>query len=302
MIFLYIILALFLILIGAGYYFSRQVIYPKTFPWKKTYEIEVENGKIDPQTYQSWEKEEIIIRSPNGYDLFGIYLPFPKSTQTVIISHGITFTLFGSVKYIKIFRNLGLNVLIYDLRNHGRSEGKNTTYGLYEKYDLKACVDWVFKRNGESGAVGTMGESMGAAISLEHAAIDPRIDFVIADCPFSDLTKILTYRLKQEYHLPPFPLIPLSNWFSKQLAGLNYKNVSPIEEVKSIKTPILFIHGMNDDYIQPEDSEAMFLAKIEGVKQLYLAPNAGHAQAYWLNQEEYTQKVQNFLREINFLH
>ncbi len=302
MIFLYILLALLLILLAAGYYFSRQVLYPKTFPWKKTYEIEVENGRIRPQEYDSLVKEEIIIRSPNGYDLFAIYFPLPDATQTVIISHGITYTLFGSVKYINIFQNLGLNVLIYDLRNHGQSGGQNTTYGLYEKFDLKACVDWVLNRNGETGAIGTMGESMGAVISLEHAAIDPRIDFVISDCPFADLTQVLTYRLKQDFHLPAFPLIPLSNWFCKKTAGLNFKNVSPIEEVKSVTTPILFIHGTEDDYTLPTDSEAMFRAKIKGIKMLYLAPNAGHAQAYWLNQEDYTKKVQNFLREINFLH
>jgi hypothetical protein len=42
-------------------------------------------------------------------------------------------------------------------------------------------------------------------------------------------------------------------------------------------------------------AEKLYEAKINGARQLYLAPQAGHAEAYWKNQVEYTQIVQQFL-------
>ncbi len=70
---------------------------------------------------------------------------------------------------------------------------------------LQILVDWAFQQLDETGIVGTHGESLGAATTLQHAAIDKRISFAIADCPFSDLTELLKYRFKEDYHLPALP-------------------------------------------------------------------------------------------------
>lgn len=293
-------LVILFIIFLIGFYFSQIVLQPKTFPWEKTREMEIEFGHLDMEEFESWEKQEVTIHSPNGYDLFGYFFPMPGSKKTLIISHGITYTLFGSIKYMPMFRDQGFNILIYDLRNHGRSEKKNTTYGYYEKFDLRACVDWVKNHVGTDSIVGTMGESLGAAITLQHAAIDHRIAFAIADCPFADLDTLLAYRLKEEYHLPPFPLLPLSNWFVKIRSGVDVKNVSPIESIKGIETPLMFAHGQEDRYIPPEHSVNMANAKIKGEKLLYLAPNARHAEAFWKNQEEYRQQIYAFLKKLPF--
>lgn len=64
--------------------------------------------------------------------------------------------------------------MIYDLRHHGDSGGPNTTFGYYEKEDFKTIVDWVEERLDKDAIIGTHGESMGAAISIQQAAIDKR--------------------------------------------------------------------------------------------------------------------------------
>lgn len=300
MVILVIILTAVVILLLASYVFAAKVVYPKRFGVEETYEIEKENGKIDEELFNSWKKEEIILQSPFGYRIFGLFFPATNSKRAVILSHGITYTLFGSVKYMKMFMGLGFNIFIYDNRYHGRSGGKNSTFGFYEKFDLQMITDWVELKLGNGAVIGTHGESMGAAISLQHAAIDPRIRFVIEDCSFNRLDALLAYRLKADYHLPRFPLLPIVELICKILTGMVIKVVSPEDAVKRISAPILFIHGSKDDFIPPEMGERLAALKMSGTKKLYIAPNAGHAESYWKNQKDYVDVVSQFLRE-NYL-
>ena len=291
-----VVVILFLFLI-AILFFTAKVIYPVRFGVEETYEIEKENGKIDERTFNTWKKEEVIIQSPFGYELFGYYFPVSNSKKAVILSHGITYTLYGSVKYMKMFMDLGFNVFIYDHRHHGRSGGKNTTFGFFEKHDLKAVTDWVEMRIGNGAKIGTHGESMGAAISLQHAAIDPRIEFVIEDCSFNCLNSLLAYRLKEDYRIPPFLVMPEVRWITRLLTGMVIKEVSPENSVKEIQAPVLFIHGEKDDFIPPVMAQALFSNKLKGPKKLYLAPDAGHAESYWNNPNKYAEEVVAFLKD-----
>jgi uncharacterized protein len=284
--------------LAVGYYFCSLIIYPKVTPIQQTYEWEAQAGKLVEAEYSAWPKEEIIIRSPFGYDLSGYYFPLAGSRRTVVIVHGITYSRFGSVKYMPVFRKRGFNVLIYDHRYHGRSGGPNCTFGYYEKHDLKAVVDWALARLGPGGTVGTHGESLGGATVLQHAALDERLAFVVADCPFSDLTEELRYRLKAEYHLPAFPLMPLANLFSRLITGMTFDQVSPIRDLPAVTTPVLLAHGLQDRYVLPAMSQALYAVKQRGVRQLYLVPEAKHAEAWWKNPAEYDRQVGEFLLGI----
>ena len=280
-------------------FFASKVIYPKVLSLEETRISEIENTRYNETEYNQWQRDEFTLSSPFGYELACVYFPLENAQKTVILSHGITWSRYGSIKYMPIFRKRGFNILIYDLRNHGLSGRKNTTFGLYEKFDLQILVDWAFQQVDETGIVGTHGESLGAATTLQHAAIDKRISFAIADCPFSDLTELLKYRFKSDYHLPAFPILNLASLACNLLANMPFKSVSPIRDIPAITTPIFWIHGQDDDYIPPDMSRRMFDAKISGNRKLYLAPNAAHAKSQINNPVEYDQQIGDFLKEIN---
>lgn len=296
--FLIIFLLIAITLFAISIYFSNIVIYPKTLTREKTYQKELEAGRINQRAFEKLYKEEVSIESPFGYRLYGLYFPLENAKKTIILCHGITYTLYGCVKYMELYRKRGFNILLYDHRNHGNSGGHNTTYGFYEKYDLKAWSDWLFRTYGEDIIIGTHGESMGAAILLQNASIDSRIAFCVSDCPYSTLSGIIGHRLKVEYHLPTFPLLTMASLINKIKTGIAFYQVSPLEDVAKINTPTFFIHGKLDKYIPSTMTVALFNAK-KGAKKLYLAPNAGHVDAYWNNQEEYDKLIGEFLESLH---
>ncbi|MCX6055926.1 MAG: alpha/beta hydrolase [Chloroflexi bacterium] len=294
-------LGVLLICILAGWIFARIVVYPKRFGVLESYEIEKENGKLIEAEYQSWQREEVLFRSSFGYSIYGLFFPLQGSSRSIILSHGITYTLYGSVKYMRMFRDLGFNILIYDNRFHGRSGGKNSTFGYFEKHDLALLTTWVIEKVGSPSLVGTHGESMGAAISLQHAAIDPRIDFVISDCSYSDLEELLRYRIQKDYHVGGFPFINLASVMSKVITGMAFGEVSPRQGVKQILAPVLFIHGGQDDFIPARIVQDLYDQKTHGVRKLFVPSNAAHAESFWNNQQEYAKMVADFLQENVFL-
>jgi len=293
------LVTIFLLIVSIliGYVFAAKVVYPKRFGFVETHEIEKEKGRLIEEEYQSWIKEEVIIQSQFGYSIYGLYFPIEGSNKVIIFSHGITYTLFGSVKYMKIFQRLGFNIFIYDNRYHGKSGGRNSTFGYYEKYDLKMIVDWIQQKVGPNAVIGTHGESMGAAISIQHAAIDPRIKFIIEDCSFSDLWDQLKYRLKMDFHLPAFPFLYLANIMSKVLTGMDCHSISPKKDVQKIQAPMLFIHGEQDDFIPVSMAYELYENKVSGPKKIYILNNAEHATSFWDNQVEYESVIREFLFE-----
>ncbi|QGU96896.1 alpha/beta fold hydrolase [Clostridium bovifaecis] len=290
------IVIIILTLVGA--YFSNLVIRPKKYAYSETYEIEIKYKRIREEEFNKLKKKELYIDSPYGYKLHGFFLPKENSKKFIIICHGFTYSLYGSVKYMDLFIKRDFNVLIYDHRYHGLSGGKNVSFGYYEKYDLKTFADWIIDKFGKDSKIGIMGESMGGGIVLQNVVIDPRIKFCIADCPYSDVTELMKYQLKTQYNLQWLPfLIPLASLFTKIRAGWSFKDVSPIKDLDKVDTPVLFMHGAEDDYVPTYMSWEMYNVKM-GMKDIYIAPNAGHVEAYWSNKEDYDKKVGAFLKEI----
>lgn len=286
------------IIIAICFHFSNIVLLPKVRDYDETYINEVKKGRINRHKFESLTKKNFYIKSPYGYNLNAIFIPSNNSKKTIIFCHGIKCNLNNSLKYIDIFLKRGFNILVYDQRNHGKSGGKYTTYGFYEKFDLKACTDWVINQSGRNSIIGIHGESMGAATAIQNAAIDDRVSFYIADCPYSDLVSLLKIRIREDYKLPPFSIIPIASLINKLRVNIFYNQVSPIKNIKNIKAPILFIHGEKDDYIPNYMSKDMY-SKNPVLNRLYISPNSSHAESYIKNPKEYTNIVETFLKEIN---
>ncbi|TYR82510.1 alpha/beta hydrolase [Priestia megaterium] len=295
-------LLLFSSLVGAfvsiGFFFTNQMMYIRKKTNKEIIDRETADGFYDEKVYNSLLKETFTTSSSFGYKLSGTVIKPHEHNQFIILCHGVTVHSLNSIKYAHLFLKNGWNVITYDHRRHGLSEGKTTSYGYYEKADLQAIVQWTKQHFEESLQLGIHGESMGAATTLLYAgSANAKADFYIVDCPFSDLEEQLAHRLKEDFHLPKQLVLPIANVVLKWREGYSFKDVSPISVVDQIKKPVLFIHSQEDSYILPSMTIQLYEKK-QGPKQLYIAPIGGHARSYAENREEYEKVVSNFLKSV----
>lgn len=286
--------------LSVGFYISNRIMYIKKKDDKFILKREINAGRLDPETFSKWPKREVSIPSLFGYNIKAIAIEPHHTDKYMIFSHGVTENKYNSVKYMNLFLERGFNAVIYDHRRHGESGGKTTSYGHFEKFDLKAVVDWL-KRDRKSGLLlGIHGESMGAATMILYAGmLEDGADFYIADCPFSDFKEQLAYRIKTEFRMPPKLFLPAADLFIKLRQNYRLRDVSPISAIQRIKKPILFIHSQKDDFILPSMTEALYEQK-KGAKKLFMAQNGVHAQSLTENKSDYEKAVDEFLQDYVF--
>jgi alpha-beta hydrolase superfamily lysophospholipase len=117
-----------------------------------------------------------------GVKLKGWWFHADAKRGTVVFLHGVADNRGSAVGIADHFMARGFDVVAYDSRAHGESEGEVCTYGFYEKQDLGRVLDRVATK-----PIVVMGTSMGAGVALQAAAEEPRIAAVVAVSSFSDL-------------------------------------------------------------------------------------------------------------------
>ena len=95
----------------------------------------------------------------------GWYIPAGDQSRAVILVHGRNASrtdlfLGGGLKLAKALHDVGLSVMMIDLRGHGQSSDGRFTYGLKERKDVIGAVDWLIGKGYQPGKIGTMGISL----------------------------------------------------------------------------------------------------------------------------------------------
>jgi pimeloyl-ACP methyl ester carboxylesterase len=189
--------------------------------------------------------------------------------DTIVYLHGIADNRGSAAGAIARLLPLGFDVVAFDSRAHGGSGGERCTYGYFEKRDLQKVIDQL-----GVGSVILIGHSLGAAVALQTAAIDPRVRATVAASTFSDLRTVASERV------PFLPAWSLGPAFARaeQDAHFVVDEVSPLRAAANIRVPVLLIHGADDRETRPVHSSRV-LAALAGPKELVTVANAGHNDA-----------------------
>lgn len=205
---------------------------------------------------------------------------------TIVYLHGVGDNRTSAAGVIQRFRPRGFDVVAFDSRAHGQSDGDFCTYGFFEKDDLDAVIDATAE-----GPIVLIGASLGAAVALQHAARDDRIAAVVAAESFASLRRIAAERA-------PFfftrRAVDRAIAEAEARAAFSIDAVSPVAAASNINAPVLLIHGAGDTDTSPDHTRHIFAA-LKGPKRLILVPRAGHNQSLqpgvWLEIERWLDDV-----------
>lgn len=291
---------LFSAFVSIGYLLTNRMMFIKKKDPSTIYEREILLNEEQRKWYERVPKKEIQIDSMHGYPIQATVIQTIDAPRYVIFSHGVTETRLSSIQFAMLFEQFGYNAVIYDQRRHGTSGGKTTSFGYYEKVDLKAVVQYVEQWRGPEAEIGVHGVSMGAATALLYGGTyeNTPISFIIADCPFSSFSEQLAHIASAE--TSPYwteQALRVANLFLRWRDGYTLSEISPIKVVDQIKVPILFIHTLKDTFILPHMSEDLYEAANEP-KQLVLLPEGKHALGYRKNREAYRDAIADFLQHV----
>ncbi len=239
--------------------------------------------------------ERFTVHTEDSIGLDAWLIPAPRSPKgTVIYLHGVGDCKINGLRIAGDLHDRGFNVFMYDSRRHGVSDGRFCTYGFYEKFDVMRVIDFLLGTiNIPAGKIGIFGTSMGAAVALQAAAVDSRIAAVAAENSFATLRSIFDDYQKRMIKLPLHYLRNLVIVRSEFLARFKASDVSPLESVRSITIPMLFIYGDQDHLIRHRYSLMLFEAA-GGDKELYAVEGASHNDTWEIGGKRYREKIGTF--------
>lgn len=233
--------------------------------------------------------------------LRGWLIKSPVNKQTIIFAHGYGKNRLQDdvplLPVVQVLVNRGFNVLLFDLRDCGESDGTQTTLGQYEAADLLGAVDYVRSKSELSQKITLYGFSMGAATAIMAASQDAEIAAVIADSSYADLKSYLEKNLSVWTNLPAIPFNQTILLIVPPLTGVDIEKVSPVHAVQQLGSrPLLLIHGEADVDVPIENSELLQQAYPAAV--LVRVPNAKHVKAFATDGERYLKEIIIFLEAI----
>jgi len=192
-----------------------------------------------------FEYEDVSFTTEDGLVLRGWFIPSQQlAAKTIILLHGYPADK-GNILPIVSFLQDRYNLLLFDFRYHGQSEGSYTTVGARETKDLMAAINYLQSRG--INEVGVWGFSLGGAVALMGASQEPQIKAIVSESSYASLD-LMT---RQLYVLPGlrYPLGWLTGLWGKIFIGINIKDVSPVKSAGELRIPVLLIHSTNDQVI-----------------------------------------------------
>jgi alpha-beta hydrolase superfamily lysophospholipase len=245
--------------------------------------------------YSGGHREDFNVRAPDGAMLRGwIVRPEHPNGNWVLLFHGVGDNRMGVISHSEFLLRSGYSVVMMDARAHGVSGGPIATYGWLERNDTKSIIDALLRSESftsltssasstsftSSPHVFALGESMGAGIALQSAAVDPRIEAVVAE----GKTLFRPFSWMLIYH-------------AERLTGLPVAEVSPEKAVASRAFPVLLICDEKDEALPCRHTLRIYAAAI-GSKQFWEVPGAFHTGAIGFEPAEFARRVLAFFANV----
>jgi len=200
--------------------------------------------------------EEVWIRVAKGRRLFAWWLPVADTAPSLLVLHGWGGNAELMLPLAVFLHRAGINILLLDARNHGRSDcaGHSSLPRFAE--DAGAGVDWIKNRRREGTAqIGLLGHSVGAAAVLFEASRRTDISAVISISAFAHPAWMM-HRYLDRFRIPGL----LQCWilrYVEWVIGHRYEEIAPMNTACRVRCPVLLVHGSADETVPVTDAWAI---------------------------------------------
>lgn len=229
--------------------------------------------------------------------LKGWYITGKKAFTVIIVTgmhqHRVDYSI-GVLDFTRELVERGYNVLLFDLRGRGESQGHGVLLTRFER-DIGGAVDYIKQRGCPAEQIGFIGFSAGAAACVIFASGEC-IGALAADTCFADVTDVFIGKGVSESGLPGW----LIGFFGMGMLLVSmvlygYRKVNPVDRVSAISCPILFIQGDSDDLVPINDAHRLKKASGNPEDEVWIVSGAGHTLSYLTDPDGYIKRVAAFL-------
>lgn len=232
----------------------------------------------DHKTYPNPElktlaREDVWFQSKDGTRLHGWFLKAQgEAKATIVHFHGNAQNISTHVSYVSWLPARGYNVLVFDYRGYGESEGSVSREGVYQ--DALAAVRYAESRpDVDKHKIILFGQSLGAAQAVDVAGSGefPELKAVIEESGFASYSRIAREKILD------IPLVGYVIWpFSPLLVTSSHDPEDVVDKIAPI--PLLVIHGRADPVVPYSHGDRLF-ARANNPKLMWTVEQGSHTDS-----------------------
>jgi hypothetical protein len=231
-----------------------------------------EEARLIPGLRDCW------ITTEDGVKIHAWFAPTDSAIATLVMAHGNAGNISDRIDIIRRLQRTGFNVLMFDYRGYGRSDGSPTEAGIYK--DGLAAFDYARSEESvDASRIILWGTSLGGAVAVDVATKRPAAALILES----------TFSSARDVASVVYPFLPVRFLLRTKL--------NSIDKVGKIRIPILFIHGRNDRIIPRELGQTLFDAANEP-KKFYVIEGADHNDTYRVGGDKYFNTVKDFVLTV----
>lgn len=232
---------------------------------------QISNGQL--------QLEDVYFTTRDGFRLHGWFFPRSQSSKAdrnrllLMVFHGNKGNICHRIDFCRTWFELGVNILLFDYRGYGRSEGRPSEEGTY--LDGQAAYAWARERGFAADSIIALGKSLGGGIASE-LAVREAVAGLILQNTFSNLPNVGSEL---------FWWLPVRRFHS-----IKYDTLGKLPR---IKVPVLILHSRKDQVIGFHHAEQNFAAANE--PKMFREILGNHTGTLESGRAEYLAALQEYL-------
>ncbi len=215
------------------------------FEYKQTYQPSL--NLVSTAKDASPAAQDLMIQTGGKDTINAWMIPCPSGAKyedwLIVFSHGNAGNITHRQDLYQTWLDLGFNMLAYDYRGYGKSDGRPSEKNTYE--DLSAVLSWAVENGWNQDRILLMGKSLGGGVASELAMKNEWAGLIL----HSTFTSI------PDVGSELFPFLPV-----KLISTIRHDTNS---KLASIHIPLLILHSPEDNLIRFRHAEQNFKAANE---------------------------------------